>query len=102
MPTYEYECLSCGNKFERFHGMLDKPAKRCPKCRHGVRKILGVGAGIIFKGSGFYETDYKRKGAGTKETQAPSEAEKPSVTETVKAKDTKKEKPVFKEGDRNA
>ncbi|MFW6151744.1 MAG: FmdB family zinc ribbon protein [Verrucomicrobiota bacterium] len=61
MPTYEYECSKCGHTFERFQNMSDEPLKRCPKCRCKVRRLLGVGAGIIFKGSGFYETDYKRK-----------------------------------------
>ncbi len=59
MPTYEYECTKCGYVFEKFHGMLDAPVKRCPKCRCKVRKLLGTGAGILFKGSGFYQTDYR-------------------------------------------
>ena len=59
MPTYEYECDNCGNHFERFQSMSEPPVKRCPKCRHGVKRRLGTGAGIIFKGSGFYETDYR-------------------------------------------
>ena len=61
MPTYEYECTHCGYTFEKFQSMRDKPVQRCPECRHKVRKLLGSGAGIIFKGSGFYETDYKKK-----------------------------------------
>ena len=61
MPTYEYECTHCAHAFEKFQSMKDKPVQRCPKCRHKVRKLVGAGAGIIFKGSGFYETDYKRK-----------------------------------------
>lgn len=63
MPTYEYECTKCEYLFEKFHSMSDKPVQRCPKCRHKVRKLVGAGAGIIFKGSGFYETDYKRAGS---------------------------------------
>ena len=59
MPTYEYQCDHCGHQFERFQSMNDAPLKRCPKCRHKVRRLLGTGAGIIFKGSGFYETDYR-------------------------------------------
>ena len=61
MPTYEYECESCGHCFERFQRMSEPPIKRCPKCRKKVRRLLGTGAGVIFKGSGFYETDYRRK-----------------------------------------
>lgn len=59
MPTYEYECNSCGHKFEKFQGISDPPLKRCPECRHKVRRLLGGGGGLIFKGSGFYSTDYR-------------------------------------------
>lgn len=61
MPTYEYECTRCEHRFERFQSMNDAPVKRCPKCRCKVRRLLGTGAGIIFKGSGFYQTDYRSK-----------------------------------------
>jgi len=59
MPTYEYECLKCGHRFEIFQKMTDKPRKRCPKCRGKLRRLVGSGAGMIFKGSGFYVTDYR-------------------------------------------
>jgi len=59
MPTYEYECTKCGYVFEKFQSMTDEPVKRCPKCRCKVKKLIGAGAGIIFKGSGFYQTDYR-------------------------------------------
>jgi len=59
MPTYDYECSSCGHSFERFQNITAEPLKRCPKCRRKVRRLIGTGAGIIFKGSGFYETDYR-------------------------------------------
>lgn len=59
MPTYEYECEKCGHRFELFQKMSDPPRKRCPKCRGRVRRLLGTGAGMIFKGSGFYTTDYR-------------------------------------------
>lgn len=61
MPTYEYECTKCGYTFEKFQRMSDEPLKRCPKCRCKVKRLIGSGAGIIFKGSGFYETDYRSK-----------------------------------------
>ena len=61
MPTYEYECLKCGHRFELFQSIKDPPRKRCPKCRGKVRRLLGTGAGMIFKGSGFYITDYRSK-----------------------------------------
>lgn len=60
MPTYEYECEACGHQFETFQSITDKPLRRCPKCgRLKMRRLIGKGAGIIFKGSGFYQTDYR-------------------------------------------
>jgi len=67
MPTYEYHCQKCGQNFEFFQSMKDRPLRECPKeaCRlpkwgHGkVKRLLGTGAGLIFKGSGFYTTDYR-------------------------------------------
>lgn len=59
MPTYEYECTKCGSVFERFQKISEPPVKRCPQCRGKVVRKLGTGAGIIFKGSGFYATDYR-------------------------------------------
>lgn len=64
MPTYDYECDKCGNKFEKFQKMTDELLKTCPKCKGKVHRLIGGGAGIIFKGSGFYETDYKKKVSG--------------------------------------
>jgi len=61
MPTYEYECTLCGYRFTRFQGINDKPIEKCPKCSGPVKKLISSGAGIIFKGSGFYATDYKGK-----------------------------------------
>ena len=59
MPTYEYECDKCGKHFEKFQNMSDKPLEICPECGGSVRRLIGTGAGIIFKGSGFYATDYR-------------------------------------------
>jgi putative FmdB family regulatory protein len=65
MPTYEYECPS-GHVFEKFQRMTDKPRAKCPVCgKRGTRKISG-GAGLVFKGSGFYITDYGKDGKGPK------------------------------------
>jgi len=61
MPTYVYECLRCGERFELLQGINDPPRQRCPACRGKVRRVLMPGGGFIFKGSGFYITDYKRK-----------------------------------------
>jgi len=61
MPTYEYKCEDCSHVFEAFHGMTEDPLEECPKCgEKALRRLIGGGAGIIFKGSGFWETDYKR------------------------------------------
>lgn len=63
MPTYEYECMECAHRFEVFQSIKDAPVTQCVKCGSGVRRRVGAGAGIIFKGSGFYVTDYKKGGA---------------------------------------
>jgi len=64
MPTYEYACRNCAAEFEIFQSMRDAPLTTCPKCgQNSVKRLIGRGAGIIFKGSGFYETDYKRPSA---------------------------------------
>lgn len=64
MPTYEYECSKCGKKMEIFQNMSDKPLTKCPKCKGSIKRLISAGSGIIFKGSGFYATDY-RKGSGS-------------------------------------
>ena len=62
MPTYEYVCPKCSHEFELFQSMRDEPLKKCPKCKKaGVKRLVGGGAGLIFKGTGFYITDYKKK-----------------------------------------
>lgn len=62
MPTYDYVCELCRYKFEAFQPMLDDPLIQCPECGEiSLQRLIGPGAGIIFKGSGFYETDYKPK-----------------------------------------
>ncbi len=60
MPTYEYECPSCGHHFELFQMMSDEHLRTCPECHKPVRRLIGSGSGIIFKGSGFYATDYRK------------------------------------------
>ena len=61
MPTYEYKCLDCGILFEQFQRITEESIKECPKCKGNVKRLIGAGAGPIFKGSGFYQTDYKTK-----------------------------------------
>jgi putative FmdB family regulatory protein len=63
MPTYQYKCKECGHLFEVFHSMSAEPIKTCPKCKGPVKRLIGPGSGPIFKGTGFYQTDYKNKPA---------------------------------------
>lgn len=75
MPNYDYDCLKCGHTFEAFQSMKDEPLKSCPKCKkHAVKRRIGGGAGLIFKGTGFYITDYKNK----KPAPEKSTSEKPA------------------------
>jgi putative FmdB family regulatory protein len=79
MPTYEYACTKCGHAFEAFQSMKDAPLKQCPKCRKaGLKRLVGGGAGLIFKGSGFYITDYKKKPGASQGGSKPA-ADKPAA-----------------------
>ncbi len=87
MPTYEYVCQKCEHEFEVFQSMKDKPLTKCPdkKCGGKVRRKLGTGAGIIFKGSGFYTTDYRSdsyKKAASADTSTSSSGESTAKPET--------------------
>lgn len=84
MPTYEYECQKCGHCFERFQPITAEPLKRCPKCRGKVRRLISAGAGIIFKGHGFYATDYR--------SESYKEGEKKEKEASKPKKDKKKDK----------
>ena len=61
MPTYEYRCNNCGYEFEKLQSIAAEPLKECPECTGSVKRLIGSGIGIIYKGSGFYTTDYKNK-----------------------------------------
>ena len=96
MPTYEYTCAACGNNFERFESITAKPNKECPKCKKkkAERRISG-GGGFIFKGSGFYITDYKKTSApanadGSKPAETGKPAEPAKAGESSKPGDTPK------------
>ncbi|MBU1112276.1 MAG: zinc ribbon domain-containing protein [Candidatus Omnitrophica bacterium] len=71
MPTYDYKCLECGNDFEVFQSMKDALVKTCPKCGGKVKRLIGTGSGLIFKGSGFYATDYKKQSPSSASGQTP-------------------------------
>ena len=89
MPTYEYACDACGHKFEEFQSITAKPITKCPVCRKKrVKRLISAGAGFIFKGSGFYLTDYRSESykAGEKSANGASEGAK---SDTAKADGTK-------------
>ena len=88
MPTYEYECKSCGHSFEVFQSMSDTPLKDCPECGKEVRRLIFGGAGVIFKGSGFYITD-KNKGS----LKAASKDTGKTETKTASANNKKGDSP---------
>src|SRR3989338_8632350 len=76
MPTYEYACDACSHLFEKFQSMTEKPIRKCQKCgKNEVSRLISAGAGILFKGSGFYQTDYRSKSyheAAKKESPSPA------------------------------
>ncbi|MGB5288995.1 MAG: FmdB family zinc ribbon protein [Ignavibacteriaceae bacterium] len=90
MPTYDYKCSNCENTFEYFQSMTAETLTECPQCGGKLKRIIGTGAGPIFKGSGFYQTDYKNN--STKSKDSPK-TDNPSVSpeKKVKKDDQKKE-----------
>ena len=83
MPTYDYVCQKCGNEMEVVQSMNDPRLKKCPKCKKlSLKRLMGGGAGLIFKGTGFYITDYKKK-TGTPDSAVAS-SEKAPASDTVK------------------
>jgi putative FmdB family regulatory protein len=90
MPTYEYSCENCGERLEKFQSIKAKPVRKCPECgKLALKRLIGSGAGIIFKGSGFYQTDYRSesyKSAAKNEKSTPAPAKTDTKTETKKEK----------------
>ena len=83
MPTYAYRCSACGNEFEEFQRMSEDPLVTCPSCgKETLARIMGTGSGVIFKGSGFYLTDYKREPEKKTEKKADKPAEKKDPPKT--------------------
>jgi len=79
MPTYEYHCDACEHNFDEFQKMSDEPLKKCPECKKNkLRRVFGAGAAVLFKGSGFYETDYRSE-SYKKAAKAETEAAKPAT-----------------------
>lgn len=88
MPTYEYTCKSCKHELEIFHSMKDAPKRKCPECgKNALERKIGIGAAVLFKGSGFYETDYR-----SSSYKKAAEADKPadSKSDTSAAQSTGK------------
>jgi putative FmdB family regulatory protein len=106
VPTYEYECDNCGCEFEKFQTITAKPLRTCPQCgQKTLKRLIGTGAGIIFKGSGFYQTDYRSesyrkavesesKSSGDKkqETKKDSKEAKVETKKDMKSQAAKKDK----------
>jgi len=81
MPTYEYECQKCHKHFDEFQKMTDPPLKTCPFCKGRLVRLISGGAGLIFKGSGFYITDYKKTSASTSDPVRKTEKKEPAAGE---------------------
>ena len=93
MPTYDYICDKCQHKFEHFQSIKSRPVRKCPKCgKLSVQRLIGAGAGIIFKGSGFYQTDYRSEGykkAAESEKKSSTGKDATKKKTETKAKDSK-------------
>jgi putative FmdB family regulatory protein len=87
MPTYEYRCTACKHGFEVFHSIKDSPKRKCPQCgKNTLERVIGTGGAVIFKGSGFYQTDYR-----SESYKKAVEADKPKDGGESKSSDTKTE-----------
>ena len=97
MPSYNYECSKCGHTLQEFQSMSEKPVVACPKCKKkSLVRLISGGSGILFKGTGFYETDYKKKttsdskseSSGSKETAKPEAKAEPAQSKSSESKDS--------------
>lgn len=108
MPTYEYMCENCGYQLEQFQAITAKPIRECPKCgKRELKRLIGSGSGVIFKGSGFYETDYrsetyKQAEKSEKDTTDTGTGDKKSETKTKEPKSADKSKPDTKNDKKNS
>jgi len=95
MPTYEYICKKCGYEFEQFQPITAKPLSKCPECgKASLRRLIGTGSGVIFKGNGFYQTDYRsesyKKGEKGEKAAANTDTSKKKSVESKQKKPSKK------------
>lgn len=89
MPFYEYVCDNCGHEFEQLQSIKDEPLKKCPKCgKNKLSRLIGTGGGIIFKGSGFYKTDYKN--SPSKQSSAKSDSSESAPVSDIKSESKQK------------
>ena len=95
MPTYEYECSGCGHRFEEFQSITEASLRKCPECGAlKLRRLIGSGGAILFKGSGFYTTDYRSKEYEQKaSSEKPSSGPQGEPSEEKSSHDEKAEKP---------
>lgn len=101
MPTYEYECEECHHQFEKFQNITDEPVKVCPVCGGKVKRLISGGGGLLFKGTGFYITDYRSesyKKRQKEETGATTKGEKKTETRPGKQTTEKKQSAAKKQG----
>jgi len=91
MPTYDYECDACGHEFELFQSISEPIKRKCPECKkQKLRRLFGTGAAVVFKGSGFYETDYRSDAYNKRAASEKKSAEKKSEKKDAKSDSTKK------------
>ena len=97
MPTYEYVCDACGHEFELFQSMSASIKRKCPECsKLKLKRLIGIGSGVIFKGSGFYQTDYR-----SDSYKKAAEADKKASTEKSSKKEEKKKSDTSKTSDKS-
>ena len=90
MPTYDYICENCGHQFEQFQSITARPLRQCPKCRkRKLKRLIGIGSGVIFKGSGFYQTDYRSDSYKKAEKSEKPTTGKDTAKKKTETKDTK-------------
>lgn len=96
MPTYDYECEGCGHAFEKFQSMSEPELEKCPECKKKkLRRLIGKGAAVVFKGSGFYQTDYRsdsyKKSAAAEKPSGDSTKSESKKSDSGKSESTKSE-----------
>ena len=102
MPTYDYECDGCGHRFELFQAITEEPKKKCPQCKKSrLRRLFGTGAALMFKGSGFYQTDYRsdsyKKASEADKKSTSSESSSSTADSSAKSEAKSESKPAKSE-----